>query len=275
MRVCASINKGGGYRWAKVGFIGESGQSTGPLRRAVNLSGIITVTMVAGVFAFDLPSRDDPYLAKSVALNDISKIGTVISMAETSDSFIAKSIIVENGPPDIEVQPRLFSEKLFSDVDDVSALSHFSSWRNRILSFCIADIDWKIVQSVILTEFIFNEPLDFSGRQISNVTNVNMSYASIGITQGMDALRFDTDIGTLENFGVASLPIDSPSGDTPETNGRNSQDGGETDKPKREVSNRIAVRLFPKPVLLALLYGTVVGCIIVIGTILLIRKQKR
>jgi hypothetical protein len=53
------------------------------------------------------------------------------------------------------------------------------------------------------------------------------------------------------------------------------QDSAKSNKPQREISNRITVRLFPKPVIFALLCGTIGGCLIVAGVVIWAHVEER
>jgi hypothetical protein len=173
---------------------------------AVALSGIVTMTMVASVFAFNkIPLDCARRFSKGAGSDNFFKIGTVISMAESRNAILTEPVVVIRCPPYVEIPSRRFFE-FHIDIDDRPALPHPHAGSYGVSTFRFGLINLEIIQPIVIARDVFDAPFNISSWQVSNVADIDMSDTFVRLGRyRMDAMRLNANIGTLKNFRVISL----------------------------------------------------------------------
>lgn len=191
----------------------------------------------------------------------------IVAVAKLDPSPVLESIVVGDPAPHIEpalVPLRGRSGVLieFSEWDALGPLAYVHSGRDRNAAFFVSVSEIGFVR--LFREITPDKPFDVFSREVSGIPDYhvagNQFFAS---AEWADAARLYTQIGTLERSRVFELTSGHPSSRGEQADSRDSQNQSENNKPKREIRDRIAVRLFPKTVVLAMLTGAFLGAVTV------------
>jgi hypothetical protein len=139
-----------------------------------------------------------------------SQIDRVVAVAEQSRSLFAKTILVKNLSPDIEIKPQLAVKLVHTvtNVDDAAALGHHPARREYVLPLQLFPINRKGLPAIIQTDFVVDYPSDFSSWQVPDITDVDNGMASICGIEGVNATRLYAQIGALEILVSSSCRLD-------------------------------------------------------------------
>ena len=249
------------------------------------LGSVVAVAMIAGKYSPYAPSGLDfdriatwpPQFQVSYLL----QIDRPIAVAKFCMPFAAKTIVVQNHSPNVEIQAGILPQVVRSvaNVHNGTALNHFGARWKSIGALSLVSIDSFSREPVILTDGKDYYPSDIPGWKIACIFDDNIRMAlgqRIGVAE---APRLDTQIGSLEDSRIFRLVADTLGRDDPQADSGSRQYKSENDQGERKYGNRIVRRPLPEGffglLVIAAGLGCLVGCGIVGVVVVRNRIQKR
>lgn len=168
------------------------------------LGGAVAVSVIASLNATERPRN---YTDESFAYRCFFQIGTVVAVAEPGFALPAKSVIVNDDPPYIQIPAFRAKDLGRCKRDQAAALGHSTAGRYGVLTAGILPLNWEVPQDVIWTKAVLDCPSDVPSWQIAYVYDFNMRDCLVSrIPKRLHSHRIDCNIRTLQHVGVLLLP---------------------------------------------------------------------
>lgn len=201
------------------------------------LISVVAMLMVPHAFGSDMPIRDSARPALVQLGNSLHQSAIIVAVAEPGDPTDVKAVQISDFAPNVETDEFLGilqGHNVLLVEDAVLRPIHRSSGRDYVLPVELIFNDWKVAALAIGINGVIDEPRDFAGWQVSNVTHFNMSNA-FGVERE-NAARTDRYIGPLEDAGFGGLSLGSVAGVLRESNRRLDQPSGYENQQEREAA---------------------------------------
>lgn len=161
------------------------------------LVGVVPELMVAHAFG-----GNGPY----IRLED--KPTVAISVAKSCEAGIPESVQIADQSPNVQNQFIISEINSFGFTcrEKLGSPHDCSRW-NYIFPIKISFLDRKIIQSTVLTESHIKEPRYITSRDIADISNADMCRAESYVSQRINPVWVDGEIGALEDFCIARLTL--------------------------------------------------------------------
>src|SRR5262249_13133455 len=139
-------------------------------------------------------------------LQTVGDIHTVIAMTECCFSFSSDPVSIGDRPPNVQIEPYLLSESIWTHGNAISALSHFCMRGKNIAGASNEPCIYSINPPIALpTEIMLDEPFNLCCRKIARVADFNMRHSFIAISQHVNASSANSQISALQYLGIFPL----------------------------------------------------------------------